>query len=164
MIESDAGWLRGASFSLQLQAIRFLAHRRHHLTCAWSEMDRVVLSAYTVNRWECISSTIQERLESLGFGLFATQAWHITRLDCAGLITACSAKEWFLDLGFSAVPVCNFTHNVFHCTEQPARFCKFSVKRPPAVRRLEPSSAKLPAILVCCHVLHHFDMSPAALL
>ena len=69
MVESDAGWLRGASFSLQLQAIRFLAHRRHHFTCAWSEMDRVVLSAYTVNRWECISSTVQERLESLGFVL-----------------------------------------------------------------------------------------------
>ena len=68
MIESDAGWLRGASFSLQLKAIRFLAHRRHHFTCAWSEMDRVVLSAYTVNRWECISSSIQERLES-GFVL-----------------------------------------------------------------------------------------------
>ena len=69
MIESDAGWLRGVSFSLQQQAVRFLAHRRHHLTCAWSEMDRVVLSAYTVNRWECISGTIQERLESLGFVL-----------------------------------------------------------------------------------------------
>ena len=50
LVECEEGWKRGASFSLQLQAVRFLTHKRHHFTCAWTEMDRVVLSAYAVNR------------------------------------------------------------------------------------------------------------------
>ncbi|CAE7352023.1 unnamed protein product [Symbiodinium sp. CCMP2592] len=63
------GWLRGRRFSLQMQAVRFQAHRRPHFTCAWTGMERLVLTAYTVNKWESVAASHRAKLENLGFVL-----------------------------------------------------------------------------------------------
>ena len=59
----------GYRYSLQLQAVRYQAHRMLHHTCAWASFDRVVVSAYTVSRWEALQMPWQEQLADLGFYL-----------------------------------------------------------------------------------------------
>ena len=59
----------GSRYSLQLQAVRFQAHRMLHRTCEWTSFDRVVVSAYAVSRWETLQMPWQEQLADLGFYL-----------------------------------------------------------------------------------------------
>eukprot|EP00439_Symbiodinium_sp_Y106_P017400 s6455_g2.t1 len=66
-VEHQQGWLRGGRHSVHLQAVRFLTNRRRHFTCGWTWMDRVILTAYTVSRWESVADSQKERLEALGF-------------------------------------------------------------------------------------------------
>ncbi|CAE6931293.1 unnamed protein product [Symbiodinium sp. CCMP2592] len=68
-VDCDEGMVRGERHSLNLQAIRFEAHRYRHCTCDWSGTDRVMLAAYTVNRWEHLAGHHLEQLERLGFVL-----------------------------------------------------------------------------------------------
>jgi len=59
---------RGFKYSLQLQALQFRSHQLH-CTCEWASFDRVVLSAYTVSRWEVLQQHWQDQLADIGFYL-----------------------------------------------------------------------------------------------
>ena len=98
LVECEEGWKRGASFSLQLQAVRFLTHKRHHFTCPWTDMDRVVLSAYAVNRWECIWKLHTETPGVAGVCSTTTTQEHPGN-TFPGFAASCGVEEWCLGLG-----------------------------------------------------------------
>ena len=68
-VEHNDSWIRGERHAFHMCAVRFPSHTRLHYTCPWVEQDRVMLTAYTVNKWESITLPLQARMEDLGFVL-----------------------------------------------------------------------------------------------
>ncbi|CAE7333745.1 unnamed protein product, partial [Symbiodinium microadriaticum] len=115
LVEHKGSFVTGQRYSLQLQAVRFDAHKLLHMTCPWHFLDRAVLVAYTVGQWEKLPPWVVTRLLDLGFHLPDRTQQIPVLSDCSlpcvirsdGADGAALSGGWMQqDLGiFTAVPI-----------------------------------------------------------